>query len=286
MDVKDAQEKLESMQTLVLQSEKMASIGQLAAGVAHEINNPTGYVYNNLNALEKYHSDLREIIEKYRDMLQQMQSLTISGQVDAKMKERIEDLISFEKKIDIDFLMEDVIDLISDCKEGTRRIKTIVMDLKAFAHPGDETMQSTDINNGLKSTLNLANNELKYKALVKTDFGKIPFVMAIPQQLNQVFMNILVNAAQAIEKKGEISVKTREVKGVVEVVISDTGCGIPQERLTKIFDPFFTTKPVGMGTGLGMHIVRNIIEKHNGDIQIQSQEGKGTTFTVRLPVAS
>ena len=180
--------------------------------------------------------------------------------------------------------MEDITDLIGDCREGVDRIKKIVIDLKDFAHPGEDKVQLTDINNGIESTLNVVNNEIKYKATVHKDFGDIPTVKGIPQQLNQVFMNILVNAAQAIEKKGDIHIITRSVAQSVEVSIRDNGSGISQDNITKIFDPFFTTKDVGKGTGLGMNIAYNIIQKHNGTIHVDSELGKGTTFTITLPV--
>jgi signal transduction histidine kinase len=174
-------------------------------------------------------------------------------------------------------------DLIQDCREGTERIKKIVIDLKDFAHPGEDKLQVADINNGMESTLNVVSNELKYKATVTTDFGVLPEVKCYPQQLNQVFMNILVNAAQAIEEQGEINIKTTHVNGYVEIAISDTGSGISEENLNKIFDPFFTTKDVGKGTGLGMNIAYNIIKKHNGTIDVESKVGEGTTFTIRIP---
>lgn len=164
------------------------------------------------------------------------------------------------------------------------RIKKIVIDLKDFAHPGKDKLQVVDINKGLESTLNVVSNELKYKATVTKDFGKLPHVKCYPHQLNQVFMNILVNAAQAMENTGKIHIKTRLTEGNVEIVISDTGCGMSEENLTKIFDPFFTTKEVGMGTGLGLNVAYNVIKKHNGTIDVQSSVGNGTTFSIRLPV--
>ena len=202
----------------------------------------------------------------------------------AKVREAIGEIAKLEKKIDIGFLMEDMVDLVSDCREGSDRIKKIVLDLKAFAHPGDDTIQSIDLNSCLQSTLNVVHNQLKYKAIVEKTFGEIPTVRGCPQHLNQVFMNILINAVQAIEKRGVIHVVTRAVEDHVEVSISDDGCGIPSEHLTKIFDPFFTTKEVGKGTGLGMNIAYTIIKKHNGTIDVQSELGKGTTFTICLPV--
>jgi len=275
--------RLEDTQTHMLQSEKMASIGQLAAGVAHEINNPTGFVSSNLKTLSDYQKDIAELIERYHGLMGDLKPEGSNDTVANSIQSKVEEIIGFEKDIDVEFLLEDIVDLIGDCREGTDRIKKIVIDLKDFAHPGEEVIQATDINNGLDSTLNVVNNEIKYKATVHKDFGQIPPVKCVPQQLNQVFMNILVNAAQAIEKKGDIYIKTRLVDQNVNITISDTGCGIPEESLTKIFDPFFTTKDVGKGTGLGMNIAYNIIQKHHGAIDVISEVGKGTTFTISLP---
>jgi signal transduction histidine kinase len=233
--------------------------------------------------LTGYQDDLNGLIELYRGLITALDkknkeelSVDVIDQV-AKIKYQ-------EADIDIEFVQKDIMDLISDCREGTGRIKKIVIDLKDFAHPGGDKIQTTDINRGLESTLNVVANELKYKATIIKDFGDIPTIKAYPQQLNQVFMNILVNAAQAIEKQGEIKIKTQQVNGEIEISIGDTGCGIPKENLLKIFDPFFTTKDVGKGTGLGMNIAYNIIKKHKGTIEVDSTFGKGTTFTIRLPV--
>jgi two-component system, NtrC family, sensor kinase len=281
--LESALQRLETTRTQMLQSEKMASIGQLAAGVAHEINNPTGFVSSNLKSLGDYQRDMASLVGKYRDLLDGLQPHLNDAGLPAMVREKIDHIRSFEQEIDIDYLLADTIDLIDDCREGTERIKKIVMDLKDFAHPGNDRIQSTDINKGLESTLNVVHNELKYKATVTTDFGDIPLVLGYPQQLNQVFMNILINAAQAIDKKGDITVKTRTEDGHVVITISDTGCGIAEEHIPKIFDPFFTTKDVGKGSGLGMNIAYNIVRKHNGRIEVQSQLGKGTTMIVRIP---
>jgi signal transduction histidine kinase len=281
--LKSTLKRLEDTQTQMLQSEKMASIGQLAAGVAHEINNPTGFVSSNLKTLTDYQADMSELIEKYHDLITKLDDEKHNGTLSEPILATVNKLKQFEKDIDVEFLMEDISDLIDDCREGTDRIKKIVIDLKDFAHPGDDKAQFTDINVGLESTLNVVNNEIKYKATVHKDFGDIPAVKGIAQQLNQVFMNILVNAAQAIEKKGDIHIKTRAVDQNVEITITDSGCGISPGDLSKIFDPFFTTKDVGKGTGLGMNIAYNIIEKHNGTIHVESEPGKGTTFTICLP---
>lgn len=281
--LENALKRLEETQAHMLQSEKMASIGQLAAGVAHEINNPTGFVSSNLKTLSDYQDDIAELIDKYHGLIGQLDTIGGSHTLPDEIRESVESIKGYEKDIDVDFLLEDIVDLIGDCREGTDRIKKIVIDLKDFAHPGEEVVQSTDINSGLDSTLNVVNNEIKYKAAVHKDFGEIPHVKGVPQQLNQVFMNILVNAAQAIEKKGDIHIKTRLADQNVKITISDTGCGISEENLKKIFDPFFTTKDIGKGTGLGMNIAYNIIEKHNGTIEVRSEVGKGTTFTISLP---
>jgi signal transduction histidine kinase len=267
----------------MLQSEKMASIGQLAAGVAHEINNPTGFVSSNLKTLSDYHQDIEALFSGYRELVQILSGSPDQSSMPSSLTEKIEALIKLEKDIDIDYVMEDLGELIKDCRDGTNRIKKIVLDLKDFAHPGEDKIQSTDINKGLESTLNVVNNELKYKAKVHKDFGDIPTVYGYPQQLNQVFMNILVNAGQAIENRGEIYISTSSADGYVEISIRDTGCGIPEENLNRIFDPFFTTKDVGKGTGLGMNIAYNIIKKHNGTIDVQSTVGQGTTFTICIP---
>ena len=174
--------------------------------------------------------------------------------------------------------------VVDESLEGMERVAKIVSDLKEFSHVDEARLEKADINRGIESTLNIVWNEIKYKAEVIKDLGDIPLVKCFPQRLNQVFMNILVNAAQAIETRGEIRIRTRALEGEVEITISDTGVGIPKENLPRIFDPFFTTKEVGKGTGLGLNVAYNIIEKHGGSIEVKSEEGKGTAFTIRIPV--
>ena len=276
---------LKQTQSQILQAEKMASIGQLAAGVAHEINNPTGFVSSNLKTLADYQNDINKLVAKYRKLVTNIRNSMAEERLSAFVEEEIEHIKALEAEMDIGFIQEDIKDLINDCREGTERIKKIVIDLKDFAHPGEDKLQATDINKGIESTLNVVKNELKYKATVLTDLGDLPVIHCYPQQLNQVFMNILINAAQAIEKQGEIKIVTQQADGHVEIRISDTGSGIAKENIHKIFDPFFTTKDVGKGTGLGMNIAYNIIKKHNGTIDVESNIGKGTTFTIKLPVS-
>ncbi len=273
---------LKTTQSQVLQADKMASIGQLAAGIAHEINNPIGFISSNLEALKGYIEDFTRLLTRYQKMAQQLQK---NGEIDrsAGVYQQIQSIAAFEKEIEIDYIKKDIPDLIKDCREGAARVGKIVGDLKSFAHPGNDKPGLVDINSALEATLNVVRNELKYKATVHTRLGNIPLVKGFLQKLNQVFINILVNAGQAIQEKGEIEISTRADQGDVEICISDTGCGIKEEHLSKVFDPFFTTKAVGNGTGLGMNIAWNIINEHRGSIQVTSAEGKGTTFTIRLP---
>ncbi|MBI5592762.1 MAG: response regulator [Deltaproteobacteria bacterium] len=281
----DTLKELKGTQSQMVQAEKMASIGQLAAGVAHEINNPVGFVSSNLKSLTDYQKDLRQIISAYDQFMVQLSCLKDSGldlpgieTMAAQLREKASDL-------DVGYILEDIPSLIEESREGLDRIKKIVLDLKDFSHPGEDILKMSDLNLNLDSTLNIVWNELKYKAtILKAYSADLPQIRCYPQQLNQVFMNILVNAAQAIEKQGEIRIATREATGFVEIVISDTGQGIPKENLSRIYDPFFTSKEVGKGTGLGLNVAYNIIKKHQGTIDVQSEVGKGTTFTIRIPV--
>jgi two-component system NtrC family sensor kinase len=268
----------------LLQSEKMASVGQLAAGVAHEINNPTGFVSSNLKTLSDYQKDLSRLIVEYRTLVSTLVDQASASGVPNMLAEQARDIVALENEIDIGFILKDIPDLIEESREGTERIKKIVMDLKDFAHPGMDKTCEVDINHGIESTLNVVWNELKYNATVTKDLSDLPKIKGYPQQLNQVFMNILVNAGQAMPEKGEIQIRTRASDGHVEIRIQDTGTGISPENLKKIFDPFFTTKEIGKGTGLGLHVVHSIVEKHKGTVEVTSEVGRGTTFTISLPV--
>ncbi len=273
---------LKETQSQILQSEKMASIGQLAAGVAHEINNPIGFVGSNLATLTDYLKDFNKLLGHYNSVKNELKEADLT-KLPGNIKPLVETIEKYEKDIDIEYLKDDIPELLSDCAEGTERVRKIVGDLKNFAHPGNEKIKLMDINKGIESTLNVVTNEIKYKAEVIKEFGEIPLVEGYPQQVNQVFMNILVNAAQAIEKKGTITIKTEQDGNDILISISDTGSGIDEKNISKIFDPFFTTKAVGKGTGLGMNIAYNIIKKHKGSIDIKSKVGKGTTFIIKLP---
>ncbi|WP_084187065.1 ATP-binding protein [Andreprevotia chitinilytica] len=265
---------LRDVQHQLLQSEKMASIGQLAAGIAHEINNPIGYVNSNLGALGNYLNDLLGLVDKY-DVV-----LTQSGQaaIQAQMTKARQD-------IDYDFMREDIDALMGESKEGITRVKRIVQDLKDFSRV-DSTQDwvEADLHAGIDSTLNIVHNEIKYKAEVIKAYGELPPVECMISQLNQVFLNMLVNASHAIEKQGSITIRTWRAGDEVCVAFTDTGKGIAAENLSRIFDPFFTTKPIGQGTGLGLSLSYSIVQKHRGRIEVSSVVGEGTTFQIWLPI--
>ena len=267
--------KLEAAHTQLLQSEKMASIGQLAAGVAHEINNPIGFVGSNIGTLKGYIMDLLEIISVYEAHEHELGSE--ARQRTAATKERL----------DLPYLREDAMALMAESADGIRRVTQIVQDLKDFSHVDEAQWQWADLHKGLDSTLNIVHNELKYVAEVVKNYGDLPEVECLASQINQVFMNLLVNAAHAMQgRHGKITITTgRDHRpDWVYIEVADEGSGIAPDNLRRIFDPFFTTKPVGKGTGLGLSLSYGIIHKHGGSIDVRSQIGTGSTFRVTLPL--
>ncbi len=271
----ESNRKLEEAQFQLLQSEKLASIGQLAAGVAHEINNPIGFINSNLGTLGSYVESLLAIDAAYTDAQMAL---------DPSVQRAFEAVNTLKADSDHAFMVDDLRQLIKESRDGLERVKTIVRDLKDFARVGSAQWLWADIHQGLESTLNIVWNELKYKATVEREYSTLPQVHCIPSQLNQVFMNLLVNAAHAIEKQGVIQVRTGCNDQQVWVEVIDTGIGIPAENLNRIFDPFFTTKALGKGTGLGLSLAWGIVQRHRGTIEVESQPGKGSTFRVVLPI--
>ena len=267
--------KLEEAGNQLLQSEKMASIGQLAAGVAHELNNPIGFVSSNFGTLENYFANLMAIIDAYGEA---------ENTITHCCPQVLERVRRIKQEKDYEFLRTDITQLMNESKEGLNRVAGIVKDLKDFSRPGDAQMQWADIRKGLLSTINIIWNELKYKCTVNKVFNDIPEIWCSPSQLNQVFLNLLVNASHAIADKGEITITTGQHDHEVFLSIADTGEGIAPENIKRIFDPFFTTKPVGKGTGLGLSLSYSIVQKHRGRIEVSSQPGKGSVFTVWLPI--
>ena len=256
----------------IVQSEKLASIGQLAAGVAHEINNPIGFVFSNFGTLEEYLAKLFRMLAAYRAA----ESAPVATAA----------LSALRAEIELDYLLEDIPALMAESRDGLQRVRKIVQDLKDFSHVDSrQEWESVDLHAGIDSTLNIVGNEIKYKAEVVKEYGRLPEVECLPGELNQVFMNLLVNAAHAIgSERGRIVVRTRAEAGQVIVEVADNGSGIAPQDLKRIFDPFFTTKPVGKGTGLGLSLSYGIVKKHGGRIDVESEPGRGTTFRVSLPV--
>ncbi|MDY7226874.1 PAS domain-containing sensor histidine kinase [Hyalangium rubrum] len=268
----------EERQAQLIQGEKLALMGQLAAGVAHEINNPVSYVTSNLRSLGRYLTDLTPLLRSQREL---MDSLKRGEPPPAEQLTRARELWAGQ---DTEFLLQDMTDIVRESLDGSRRIKEIAQGLRTFSREEEEQPQHVDLNEELESTLRMVWNELKYKCELKRDFGELPLVACYPTQLAQVFTNLLVNASQAIEKWGEIRVRTRQEGDEVVVSISDTGKGMDPETLARLATPFFTTKPRGQGTGLGLYVSYGIIARHKGRVEVRSEPGKGTTFTLHLPL--
>lgn len=246
----------------LVHSEKMASLGQLSAGVAHEINNPIGYVSNNVAVLAKYCKKIKLFFDNVKD--------SSKNCIDVSKLDRI---------------FQDMTLIFEDMNSGLDRVKNIVLDLKSFARETDDEHELININDVVESALNLTFNEIKYKAELKKEYGEVPKVSASTHRLSQVFVNLLINAAHAVDKNGTINIKTYCDDIKVYARVEDDGHGIKKEYLDKIFDPFFTTKEVGSGTGLGLSVCYDIVKKINGDITCESKVGTGSCFTVSVPIA-
>ena len=291
--LKDTARKLEMTQNQVVQSEKMASIGLLAAGVAHEINNPIAFITSNLNSLKSYHKDIFSVLDAYSKLSEDKSSELLAP----------ESLKSIHDKLPLDIIKKDIGQILDECRDGLSRVRKIVENLKGFSRTNETQLQQTDLHSELDRTLDIASNTIKYKAHVSKVYGDLPAVECIPSQINQVFLNLLVNAAQAIKDRGRIKIETFSgpLPGDLQqpdsgstscapedpwvcVRISDTGTGIDPENLEHIFDPFYTTKPADEGTGLGLSLSYEIVQRHGGHIEVDSVLGKGTSFSVWLPI--
>ena len=266
--------RLTAAQEKLLQAEKLASIGQLAAGVAHEINNPIGYVHSNLGSLQEYLHSLFALIDVYERALRLPDPRALLPEIDET-----------RSRLDIDFISRDLPQLLNESREGIERVTRIVRDLKEFSRADrDQSWKLVDLHAGLESTLNIIWNELKYNTTLEKEYASLPLVECLPSEINQVFMNILLNAGQAIGERGTIRLASGQDGDHVWIEVADSGNGIAPDALQRIFDPFFTTKPVGKGTGLGLSISYGIVAKHHGRIDVDSELGTGSRFRIVLPI--
>ncbi len=273
---------IKQLQLQVLHTEKMASIGQLAAGVAHEINNPMGFIHANLFQLGEYVADLQRWLEP----MQELRKACHTGS-EGELRRVVERLDGVAAEVDADYLLDDCAKAVRESLEGSERIRHIVQDLRAFSHPDGSGRTEADVNECLDSTANIVWTMMKHQVVLTKEYQDLPRVRCFPMQLKQVFMNLLVNAYQAIEegrRPGEIRLRTRRAPGGVAVEVEDDGVGIPAERLQRVFDPFYTTKEVGVGTGLGLSIAYNIIRRHGGTLRVESEPGRRTRFEMFLPL--
>jgi signal transduction histidine kinase len=279
MELLRSNEELKTTQAQLVQSEKLAMIGQLAAGVAHEINNPTAFVMGNLGVLKKSIWRINQVMDKYGELEKRVGAMGI-----AELSKILNELIELKKEIELNYILTDLPDLINESLDGTQRIKKIVSDLRTFSQTDEGVCREADINELVESALTIAWNDLKYKADVVRDYGEVPPVLCYPTQISKAVLNIVMNAAYAIERDGVIKVMTYARGDDAYIEISDNGCGMSDEVLSHLFEPFYTTKPVGKGTGLGLSMVYNVIQKHNGEVYAKSKVGQGSTFFIRLPI--
>ncbi len=268
--LKKAIEERKRVESQLVQNAKMASLGELVAGIAHEINNPLGFIHANLGNLKKFSKKIIGLIESY-------DQVDIPGEAKEEFEKR-------KKEVNYDYLRSRMPEMIERSAVGADRMKKIIQDLRSFSRLDAAEFAEADINGAIETTLGIMFHEYKNRIGIKKELGNLPAVECYISRLNQVFMNLLINACHAIEDKGEIGIKTGTEDETVKIEISDTGKGIPDDAIDKIFDPFFTTKPVGQGTGLGLSISHGIIEQHKGEISVKSNSGEGTTFTIRIPI--
>jgi signal transduction histidine kinase len=267
-----ANKEIKEAQTLLVHTEKMRSLGELVAGITHEINNPINFIYGNLIHLSSYSQNLLAIIDKYNELKKHLPEEDIK---------RIDKIL---EELEYNFISEDLPSLIKSCKDGAERTKNIVLDLKSFSRSEEMVINEIDVHKEIDTTLNILHNKYKNKITLHKEYGDVPNIEAYGGQLNQVFMNILDNASYAIKEQGDVYIRTRIEEDKLVIEFEDNGSGIKKENIQKIFEPFFTTKPVGQGTGLGMSISYKIIKKHNGNINIESEVGKGTKITITIPI--
>ena len=277
----------ERVETELQLAQKLEAIGQMAAGIAHEINTPTQFVGDNTRFMQTSFNDITQLLNAYQQLVKKIQADPATDKAMTDIKAIIED-------IDLDYLLDEVPNAIQQALDGVGRISNIVKAMKEFSHPGSAQKELVDINKAIANTITVSSNEWKYVAEIKTDFDpELPLVECLQGELNQTILNLIVNAAHAIAdvidnkqcEKGLITISTKKIEDKCQITISDTGSGIPAEIRSKIFDPFFTTKEVGKGTGQGLSIAYSVVvDKHQGSICVDSEPGAGTTFTILIPI--
>ena len=272
---------MKGAQQQLIQSEKMASLGQMVGGVAHEINTPLGYVRSNVTIINDLLGDTEQMLAEYRRLLDLIQS---SEAGEAEVAEQFRKVEELARNLEQDAPIAEARELLEDSLRGLDEISDLVVNLRDFCRVDRDKLDRFDVNEGLEKTLTIAHNNLKHRAEVIKDFGPVPAITASPSQLNQVFLNLINNAAQALDGEGRIWLTTRAEGDTVTVTVRDDGGGIPEDVRARIFDPFFTTKDVGEGTGMGLAIAYRILEQHGADIQVDSIPGQGTEFTLRFPL--
>jgi two-component system, NtrC family, sensor kinase len=284
IEVQKKTEEIRLAHAQMMQQEKMAAIGQLSAGMAHEINNPLGFILSNLSSLKSYGDDLAKLMSGYR-VLSDLCRDQVAEDDNTAIASQTRIIQEVEQALDGEFLLSDIPVLVDESVTGARRIKKIVKDLKAVARPGETRQELINIHESIDAVLTIVDNRFQGGVTVAKSYGPVPLVSGFPQEISQIWLNLIVNALDAIGDDGTLEVTTKTDKGDVRVSFRDSGPGIPPEHLGKIFDPFFTTKEVGQGTGLGLHLVYNLAAKHGGQVAVHSEVGQGSCFSVQLPAA-
>lgn len=282
-ELEQAYSQLKSSQLALVQSEKMASLGQMVAGVAHEINTPLGYVQNNVAIGQELFSQIQAMIAEYEALVDNLLNDQTS---DEAISVQIREIVALRADVNAQEMLGEMQGLMGDSLYGIGQISELVLNLKNFSRMDAAATDAVSLNDCIESALNIGRNVLKNKVEVIKELGALPKITCAPSQLNQVFLNLFTNAAQAMEEQGQLRIRTWSDDDAVHVSVADNGKGIPEENLTRIFDPFFTTKPVGEGTGLGLAITHQIIQQHNGEIRVESRVGEGTRFHIKLPITS